>query len=168
MADTIDIINNIQTLYSSGSSLSVLKNFERVIDELDIYVFENWENGELVKGPLVDRHWVTCAFMWPKEEMPNPEGAKRLSDYGCKVVYKRDVLVEPREIHSEDDYIQGTKKGKLDEVPIWVVEIVMPKKLMKDIFQGYSSKVEAELESLTRTEVDDAPLPSDDTNEVPQ
>jgi hypothetical protein len=31
----------------------------------------------------------------------------------------------------------GTKKGKLDRRPIWVVEIQMPKKLIADIYTGY-------------------------------
>lgn len=32
------------------------------------------------------------------------------------------------------------KKGKIDENPIWLVTIMMPKKLMQDIYQGYVKK----------------------------
>ena len=31
----------------------------------------------------------------------------------------------------------GTKKGKLDKTPIWVVTIIIPKELMKNIYSGY-------------------------------
>ena len=48
MHDIVDIIQNIQTLTASDQSFQVLKDFERVLDELDIYVFKNWEDGELL------------------------------------------------------------------------------------------------------------------------
>jgi hypothetical protein len=83
--------------------------------------------------------------MWPKEKMPNPEAAKRLSEYGCNVKYKKDVLVKPRKIRTPDDIRPGSKKGKLDESPIWIVEIAMPKKLMIDIFRGYHNQLMDEL-----------------------
>lgn len=146
MADILDVIENISTLYNSNSSLAILKDYERVFDELDLYVFENWRDGELVSGPKVERHWVTCEFMWPQNKMPNPEAGKRLTEYGCDVKYKRDVLVTPRKIKSPDDIRPGTKKGKLDEHPIWVVEIAMPKKLILDIFRGYHNQLKDELE----------------------
>ena len=41
MHDVLDIIKNIQTLYENNSSLAVLKDFERVLDELDLYVYKN-------------------------------------------------------------------------------------------------------------------------------
>ena len=146
MADILDIIENINTIYNSNSSLAILKDYERVFDELDLYVFENWREGELVSGPVVERHWVTCSFMWPKDKMPNPEAGKRLSEYGCGVKYKKDVLIQPRKIKTPDDIRPGTKKGKLDESPIWVVEISMPKKLMLDIFRGYHEQLQDELQ----------------------
>ena len=146
MADILDIIENIDSLYNSNTSLAILKDYERVFDELDLYVFENWRDGELVAGPKVERHWVTCSFMWPKEKMPNPEAGKRLTEYGCQVKYKRDVLVKPRKVRDPDDLRPGTQKGKLDESPIWVVEVTMPKKLILDIFRGYHSQLLDDIE----------------------
>ena len=67
MHDVLDVIRNIQDLYENNSSLSVLKDFERVLDELDMYVYDNWIDGELAYGPKVDRHWITVGFMWPKK-----------------------------------------------------------------------------------------------------
>jgi hypothetical protein len=46
MHDILDVIRNIQDLYENNSSLAVLKDFERVLDEMDMYAYENWENGE--------------------------------------------------------------------------------------------------------------------------
>lgn len=140
MLDIIDVIKNTKEVYGANSSLSILKDFERVLDELDIYVFENWEDGELVAGPTVNRYTVECSFMWPYEKMPNPDGGKRLLDYDCKVIYKKEKLLKPRKILKPSDYRPGSKKGKIDEEGVWVVTILMPKKLMQDIYQGYVKK----------------------------
>jgi hypothetical protein len=145
--DILDVIRNIQDLYENNNSLAILKDFERVLDEMDMYVYENWEDGELAYGPKVDRHWITAGFMWPKDKMPNPIAAKRLTELGCKVLYQKSHLVEPRQIKTEDDLRPGTKKGKLDRNPIWIVEIQMPKTVAFDIYRGYMDKMKNENQS---------------------
>jgi len=142
MQDIYDLIKNVESIYDSNTSFTVLKDFERVLDELDLYVYENWAEGELCQGPKIERHWVTCSFMWPRDKMPDPMGGKRLIDYDCKVFFKKDHLIQPRKIESPDDYRPGTKKGKLDRKPIWVVTIQMPKSLVADIFTGYAEEHE--------------------------
>jgi hypothetical protein len=168
MHDILDVIKNVETIYSTNSSLSTLKDFERVIDELDMYVYENWSDGELVEGPIVDRHWVSASFMWPKEKMPDPMAAKRLIDYGCKVKYEKTFLMEPRKIEDPDDYIPGTKKGKMDKHPIWIVSITMPKKLVSDIYNGYMSKMKEEMGIGRNERVDSAPMQPADASAVAQ
>lgn len=136
MQDIVEIIKTIENLTTSDDSFKILKDFERVIDDLDLYVYKNWEDGELVAGPEVHRHAVTCKFMWPRDEMPDPTGAARLLDYGCKVTYQKQDLLVPRKVFKPSDFRPGTKKGKIDAHPIWVVTITIPKKLMQDIYQG--------------------------------
>jgi hypothetical protein len=136
MHDVLDIIKNVQSLYAIGPTLGILKDFERVVDELDVYVFQNWDDGELLSGPEDSRHFVTCSFMWPEDKMPDPAGGKRLLDRGCKVTYKKDELFKPREIKSPEDYRPGTTKGKIDAHGIWVVEIKMPKELIGNFKHG--------------------------------
>ena len=136
MYDDIEVIKNIQSIYDSNASLRILKDFERVLDELDLYVFKNWEDGALVKGPVVNRHWVECAFMWPEKKMPDPRGAKRLLDYDCKITFEESKFKSPRRIKKPSDYRLSSKKGQIDEHPIWIVTIKMPKQLMFEIFKG--------------------------------
>ena len=151
MLDILDVIKNVESIYSANSSLSVLKDFERVLDEMDMYVYKNWQDGELAEGPLVERHWVSASFIWPENKMPDPMAGKRLLDYGCKVRYRKSFIVEPRQIKTPDDFRPGTKKGKLDRRPIWVVEIIMPKKLVEDTFNGYMTKMRESM-GIGRTE----------------
>jgi hypothetical protein len=139
MADIKDVIANIENLYGSNNSLGLLKDFERVIDELDVYVYENWIDGELLEGPVEDRYFVTCSFMWPKERMPEPKGGMRLLEYGCKVKIGESQISKVRKIKNPDDIRPGTRKGKIDHEDIWIVKITMPKKLMNDINRGYKN-----------------------------
>ena len=143
--DILDVIKNVQDLYENNTSLGVLKDFERVLDEMDMYVYKNWEDGELAYGPKVDRHWITAGFMWPDDKMPDPIAGKRLLDLGCKIKYQKTHLVEPRKIRTPEDIRPGTKKGKLDHHPIWIVEIQMPKKLALDIYKGYMNKMKEDM-----------------------
>lgn len=137
MADIKDIIKNIEQIYGSNNSLNLLKDFERVIDELDVYVYENWIDGELVEGPKETRYFVQCTFMWPEDKMPEPRGGKRLLDYGCRVEYGQDSFNKVRKIKTPDDIRPGTRKGKIDTENVWLVRVSMPKKLMNDINRGY-------------------------------
>ena len=75
MRDILDVIKNVESIYSTNSSLSTLKDFERVLDEMNMYVYKNWQDGELAEGPVVDRHWIKASFMWPHE--------KNAGSYGC-------------------------------------------------------------------------------------
>lgn len=137
MHDRKSILKNIETIYESDNSLKILKDFERVLDEMNLYVYEHWMQGELISGPHDSRYWVTCSFMWPEGSKPNADGVKTLLDYGCHVKFDQDVMMEVRRIRTPDDIRPGTKKGKIDQKPIWTVEIKMPKKLMFNINQGY-------------------------------
>ena len=131
-----DVIENTKEIFMTDSSLTTLLDFERVLDELDLYVFAHWKDGELVEGPVYEKYFVTCTFMWPYKMMPDPSGGERLLDYDCEVYYSKDTLAYPVKIETPDDFEPGTKMPKMKKTPVWLVKIVMPKKLMQEIQQG--------------------------------
>ena len=57
----------------------------------------------------------------------------------------RHPLGESRKIRKPEDIRPGTKKGKLDRKPVWVVELTMPKKLVFDVYKGYMNKMREEM-----------------------
>jgi hypothetical protein len=148
MADYKDIIQNIEQIYGSNNSLNILKDFERVLDELDIYVYENWIDGELVSGPHEKRYFVECTFMWPYNKMPEPVAGKRLIEYGCTVEFAESKIAKVRKIEKPEDIRPGTRKGKIDYEAIWMVKITMPKKLMNDINRGYRNLDQNKVEDI--------------------
>ena len=135
-ANIKDLLNNTKDIFMTDSAVSTLLDFERVLDELDLYAFAHWKQGELVEGPKYEKYFVTCTFMWPYKKMPNPKGAARLAEYDCDVSFKRDFFEHPKTVKSPTDYKPGTRVPKMVKSPIWLVTIVMPKKLMSDIQQG--------------------------------
>ena len=151
--DYWQVSDNIRNIYMSNGSLTTLLDFERVLDEVDIYAFKNWEIGELVAGPEISKYRVTCTFMWPEKLMPDPRGARRLVPFDCRIEYlKKDIKI-PVKITDPSDYREGTHTAKLMTKKVWLVEITMPKSLMNDIRTG---SIEMEDEDIDLDELDQA------------
>jgi hypothetical protein len=160
-----DVIENTKEIFMTDSSLNTLLDFERVLDELDLYVFAHWKEGELVEGPIYEKYFVTCTFMWPYKMMPDPRGGERLLDYDCEVYYSKDTLEYPIKVKTPDDFEPGTKMPKMKKTPIWLVKIVMPKKLMQEIQQG---SLELESATLDLEDIEKAYEEGDDTSQFDQ
>jgi len=152
-SDYWQVAENIRDIYMSEGSLLTLLDFERVLDELDLYAFKNWQIGELVSGPEIGKYRVTCIFMWPEKLMPDPRGARRLLPFDCDVKYKKTAMKVPMKISDPSDYRPGTKKARLVEKKVWLVQISMPKSLMSDIRTG---SVELEDQEIDLEDLDSA------------
>jgi len=152
-SDYWQVADNIKNIYMSEGSLLTLLDFERVLDELDLYAFANWEIGELVAGPEISKYRVSCTFLWPEKLMPDPRGARRLLPFDCDVKYKKTTMKVPVRIDDPSDYRPGTHKAKIIEKKVWLVEITMPKSLMSDIRTG---SVELEDQDIDLQDLDDA------------
>ena len=152
-ANIKDLLDNTKEIFMTDSAVNTLLDFERVLDELDLYAFDHWKQGELVEGPIYEKYFVKCTFMWPYKKMPDPRGGKRLAEYDCDVSYKEDTFERPITVKSPNDFKPGTKFPKMIKSPIWLVEIIMPKKLMQDIQQG---ALELESGTVDMEEIDTA------------
>jgi hypothetical protein len=134
--DYVSIIDTVKGIFTSDGSMALLLDYERVLDEADLYAFKNWELGELVQGPTAKRYSVGCIFLWPYKLMPDPRGAKRLVKIGCKVRFKLTKIRVPVIVKDYDDFVPGTRYPKMEERKVWLVSIEMPRELMDDIKEG--------------------------------
>ena len=132
MIDTLDIIRNIKKIYASDAIVETVVNMEKVMDDVNMYAYKNWSLGELVDGPHVNKYDTTLTFMWEQTNMPDPDAGQRILNVGGQVAYKKDIKLVPRKIKSYSDYRPGTKKGKLDEMPVWLVKISVPNAVIED------------------------------------
>ena len=134
--DFDSIISTVKGVMTSDGSMSVLLDFERVLDESDIYAFKNWLLGELVNGPDIGRYTVSCTFMWPYKLMPDPRAVKRLWAVGCDVKWTEKEIKVPVEVDNYDDFVPGTNYPKAAKRKVWLVKITIPMELMDDIKEG--------------------------------
>jgi len=134
--DYVSIIDTVKGIYTSDGSMNTLLDFERVLDESDLYAYRNWELGELVQGPTVNRYSVSCVFMWPYNLMPNPKGSKRLVTVGCTVKFVKTTIEVPVEVKDYENYVPGTRYPKMSPKKVWLVYIEIPKELLDDIKEG--------------------------------
>jgi hypothetical protein len=122
----VSIIDTIKGVYMSDGAMSTLLDFERVMDEADVYAFKNWIIGELVQGPVIGRYNAKCVFMWPYKLMPDPRGALRLTNIGCEVKFAKSSIKVPVEVEvpvekevyvTDDSHVKdlSEKISKLEE-----------------------------------------------------
>ncbi len=163
--DLESVINNIQRIYDSTTSWHILRDFERVLDEFyDIYAFDNWADGELVKGPIANKYWVTCYFMWDYDKKPDLSVIKRLRSNGIKCKKGTAKFIEPVKIQSPDDIRPGTQKGKFKNTKKCVIGIKISKKDIRNIAKGVEdifAANEAEEADQTPPETDTTSAPMD-------
>lgn len=151
--DFVSIVDTIKGVYMSDGAMSTLLDFERVMDEADVYAFKNWIHGELVDGPVVGRYNCKCVFMWPYKLMPNPKGALRLANIGCKVTYGKGEIKVPVEVKDYEDFVPGTRYPKMAKRKVWFVEVVIPFELMDDIKEG---SIDLADQTIDLSEIEDA------------
>ena len=136
------IVDTIKNIYMSDGSMNTLLDFERVLDDADIYAFRNWINGELVQGPVIGRYNCSCCFMWPYKLMPDPKAVLRLTAIGCDVKMMKGQLEVPIAVTS-----------KMKENQVWFMQITIPFDLMDDIKEG---TVDLADQTIDLSEIEDA------------
>jgi len=149
----VSIVDTIKNVYMSDGAMSTLLDFERCLDEADLYAYKNWIIGELVDGPKVGRYSCKCIFMWPYKLMPDPRGALRLESVGCKVTFGKSEVEVPIEVKDYDDFVPGTRYPKMHNRKVWFVEIRIPIELMNDIKEG---SIDLADQSIDLSDIEDA------------
>lgn len=140
MTIAVKMLNDqIKRISDTNSLLDMLLEFERFLDESDLYAYLNWHLGELLSGPELDRNYCSIKLMYNSELMPDPEGAARLLHKGCLVKYTKDTLISPVKVTSPDDIEFVTrdngdvrKKPKAVSKSVWVVELKIPRRYVDE------------------------------------
>lgn len=167
MTISVKILNDkITEVSKSNTLLDMLMEFEKTLDELDIYAFKNWNKGEILEGPSIGRHYVNVKLLYPLKEMPDPEGAKRLIARDCLIKYSKDTLETPRKVENFNDVEISVRPDggqrftpKADSNPVWVVSIDMPRRYVdefnKDVVEVDTEKM-VDLEDTNTDAMQDA------------
>lgn len=150
-----DILNNdfINKLDDSSSLVDILINFENFLDSMDLYVFKNWFDGEIVDGPNISKYWVSISLFYEFDKMPDPDGALVLEEHGAKVTFElrqmEDTEVKPdtievstinqvydlnggQDVYGDNaDYVVTNRTPNTK--PVWIVTIKIPKIFIDEV-----------------------------------
>ena len=157
MTISVKMVNDqIKKISETNTLLDMLLEVEKVLDSCDLYAYANWKKGEVLEGPTLERHWVNVKLLYPYNEMPDPEGAKRLLARQCLVDYKKDTLLTPVKVKTFDDVDVEVRpdgstryKARTKSEPVWVVELKIPRKYVDEFS---TAVVEADEDAYVDTE----------------
>ena len=157
MPRELDDIKKTLVRISKGETLlDTLLEFERTMDSAEVFAYQNWILGELVEGPEIGRYWYKTTWMFPYELMPDPDGGLRLTKLGAKIGFRKGTFKKPIKVTGPQDWAdETTKKAKIVDHPVWLVNIDLPIKyinrgldniddiIMKDIEDANSEITDA-------------------------
>jgi len=158
MANTdLDSIKTTLVNISKGNDiLSTLIEFERTLDNAEIFAYKNWILGELVEGPTISRYWYKVVFMYPMAMMPDPNAGLRLTKLGAKVNFRKGIFKKPVKVHGPKDWVDPqTKRAKMAEHEIWLVTIELPMKYINRGLDQSDDIIQKDIEN-TNAELADA------------
>ena len=145
-----DVVNRIS---DSEDLVDILIDIENYFDSNNLYVYKNWILGEVVAGPFTKPYWIRVTLKYPYEKMPDPEGGLRLLQHGTKINFKIAEEEVPVKVENESDYQPGTKKPKMKKVKIWLIDMLIPRKFVRNLDKEVLDQYEEEVDVET---VDDA------------
>lgn len=123
----------IQDLYQNESYLNILMNIDDFFDILNIYAFPNWIDSEII-GVKCMKHFTNIILKQSRDKMPHPKAGVVLTKYDCIVKYKKTNEWLPKQYKGFDDIVidekTGKKRAKMEKKPIWVVDILIPNRLL--------------------------------------
>lgn len=137
------INNTIRLINQDKRLLDMLIEMDDLFDQLGLYAYKNWPKGKVVEVSRPSKYWVNVVLMYERDEMPDPEGALRLTNRDIKVKFNEDVFVYPKRISSPEDIeieIKNNRvmrKTKTNEDPVWLVELKIPRKFVEKADENY-------------------------------
>lgn len=127
ITDLNSIKSTLVNISKGNDILDMLLEFERTLDNAQVFAYKNWINGELVQGPEIDRYWFKVVWMYPRSMMPDPDAGLRLTKLGARIHFKKGIFKKPVKVRGPQDWSSiETKQAKMADHEIWLVTIELP------------------------------------------
>ena len=131
---------DLEKIEDSSKLLDLLVSMEDILDSSDLYCFFGWAAGEIIKGPIVRRHWVSMSLLYPYRKMPDPRASLRLLKIGVKVDFAK--------INREPSGANGTTAKEIQENnTFWMITLTFPRHLLDiaaDDLDIYDDEIDAD------------------------
>lgn len=135
---------DIEELEDSPHLLDLLIQMEDVLDSMDVYVFKNWIDGEIVEGPKVRRYWLDMTVKYPYRKMPDPRAGLRLLKHGVRIDFQKGHEAKDGKVSEGDHKDESDKDGE----KVWLIRISIPRRLISEVNAGeldyYDDEVDIE------------------------
>lgn len=157
MTTDLDSIKKTLVGISKGDDiLDTLLEFERTLDNAELFAYKNWILGELVEGPIIQRYWYKTVWMFPYAMMPDPNGGLRLTKLGAKVNFRKGVFKKPVKVTGPQDWRDPeSKRAKMGEHDVWLVTIELPIKYINRGLEQIDNIIQQDIDA-TNAELADA------------
>lgn len=157
MTTDLDSIKKTLVGISKGDDiLDTLLEFERTLDNAELFAYKNWILGELVEGPEIKRYWYKTVWMYPYAMMPDPNGGLRLTKLGAKVNFRKGVFKKPIKVTGPQDWRDPeSKRAKMGEHDVWLVTIELPIKYINRGLEQIDNIIQQDIDA-TNAELADA------------
>jgi len=167
---------DLEKLEDSSHLLEILITCEDILDSMDMYVYPNWFEGEVIEGPIVRRHWVSVSLLYPHDKMPDPRAALRLLKHNVMVEFNK-VRQNGKEFHPLVDQKTQPIESPSDQAAddrkpdrwFWMIKLNFPRRLMDQMgsdLDFYSDEVDVEnVEDAKDTGIDNESAYSSDEQE---
>lgn len=152
----------IASLSKNPTLTDILIQIENFFDEMDLYVFRNWFDGEIVEGPIVERYWVSIVLKYDYDDMPDPTGGLRLLKSGAKVTYQKSTEEVEKPVEDPSDFRSGTKKPKMEEKPIWLIKVSLRRDFIEALDDSMIDDFDDELDADTVSDSRDEGIHAED------
>jgi hypothetical protein len=147
---------DLEKIQESQHLLDVLLQMEDVLDSLDLYVFENWYNGEIIDGPNIKRYWLDFTLKYAWDKQPDDKAAYRLMKHGIRVSFDKmrysKGKEEPEIVEDEDD----------EEKVFLAVKISIPRMLCVQIADEELDFYDEEIDAEDVSDAKDSDIESED------
>lgn len=135
MITTSTIYKNTKNVNDDYSKLDAAMEVAAFLEQVGAFAFDNWVDGELVFGPLIEKFHVTVRIMFPKKLSPNPAVFERLTNLECMVEFEEDTYKRVALIKDDNvDAIEyGSNNGfskKTFEHKVWIVTLRVPQRYL--------------------------------------
>lgn len=121
----------IQELYKDNNYLDTLINIDDFFDILNLYVYPNWLDMEVVDVKFM-KYFTSLQLKSPYNKMPHPKGAVLLTKFDCQVKYKETYEYVVKEVNGIDDtYVDkktGDRRPKVEKKKCWIIDLLIPNK----------------------------------------
>lgn len=131
MITTSMIYKNTKRINDQVGALDIAMECAAFLEQSGAFVYRNWEDGELVGGPLIENYYVGISLMFPSKKTPDPAYIARLTNMDCIVEMNKDHYHRVYyERNTDVKFGENMFKKLMSKHEVWIINIKIPQRYL--------------------------------------